>query len=110
MRVKSGTMTVWLLSPGVPVLGILLAAVFALTLRNLNQTQRGVGVIFVDIIGVTSHPAVEVIELLNRFFAVMVVEVDRQRGPVNKFEGDAALAVFGAPNDLDRPEDGALPV
>jgi adenylate cyclase len=27
---------------------------------------------------------------------------------VNKFEGDAALAVFGAPNRLDHPEDEAL--
>jgi adenylate cyclase len=39
---------------------------------------------------------------------VIVDEVDRRRGFVNKFEGDAALAVFGAPNRLDNPEDGAL--
>ena len=43
------------------------------------------------------RPAVEVVELLNRFFAVVVDEVDRHHGLVNKFEGDAALAVFGAP-------------
>jgi adenylate cyclase len=30
------------------------------------------------------------------------------RGLVNKFEGDAALAVFGAPVTLDHPEDEAL--
>jgi adenylate cyclase len=34
--------------------------------------------------------------------------VDRHHGFVNKFEGDAALAVFGAPNHLDHPEDEAL--
>jgi class 3 adenylate cyclase len=34
--------------------------------------------------------------------------VDRHHGLVNKFEGDAVLAVFGAPNHLDRPEDHAL--
>ncbi len=68
--------------------------------------------VFIDIIGstqlVTSRPAAEVVQLLNRFFAVIVEEVDRHRGLVNKFEGDAVLAVFGAPNHLDRPEDHAL--
>jgi adenylate cyclase len=57
---------------------------------------------------VTGHPAVEVVDLLNRFFAVIVEEVDRHHGLVNKFEGDAALAVFGAPVTLDHPEDEAL--
>jgi len=46
--------------------------------------------------------------LLNRFFAVIVDEVDRQHGLVNKFEGDAVLAIFGAPNNLEHPEDAAL--
>ena len=57
---------------------------------------------------VTGRPATEVVDLLNRFFAVIVEEVDRHRGFVNKFEGDAALAVFGAPIRLDNPEDDAL--
>ena len=39
---------------------------------------------------------------------MIVDEVDRHRGLVNKFEGDASLAIFGAPNHLDRPEDEAL--
>ena len=56
----------------------------------------------------TGRPAVEVVELLNRFFAVIVEEVDRHHGLVNKFEGDAALAVFGAPMSLEHPEDEAL--
>jgi class 3 adenylate cyclase len=79
---------------------------------KLGGEERHVAVIFVDIIGstqlVTGRPATEVVDLLNRFFAVIVEEVDRHRGLVNKFEGDAALAVFGAPNDLDRPEEQAL--
>jgi adenylate cyclase len=49
-----------------------------------------------------------VVDLLNRFFAVIGEEVHRHHGLVNKFEGDAALAVFGAPNHLDHPEDEAL--
>jgi adenylate cyclase len=57
---------------------------------------------------VTGRPATEVVDLLNRFFAVIVDEVDRHHGFVNKFEGDAALAVFGAPNHLEDPEGEAL--
>jgi adenylate cyclase len=79
---------------------------------KLGGEERHVAVIFVDIIGstelVTSRPATEVVELLNRFFAVIVEEVDRHHGFVNKFEGDAALAVFGAPNHLASPEEEAL--
>jgi adenylate cyclase len=79
---------------------------------KLGGEERHVAVIFVDIIGstqlVTGRPATEVVDLLNRFFAVIVDEVDRHCGFVNKFEGDAALAVFGAPNHLDNPEGEAL--
>src|SRR5271163_1658490 len=79
---------------------------------ELGGEERHVAVVFIDIIGstqlVTSRPAAEVVQLLNRFFAVIVEEVDRHHGLVNKFEGDAVLAVFGAPNHLDRPEDQAL--
>jgi adenylate cyclase len=79
---------------------------------KLGGEERHIAVIFVDIIGstqlVTGRPATDVVDLLNRFFAVIVEEVDRHHGFVNKFEGDAALAVFGAPNHLDNPEDEAL--
>ncbi len=79
---------------------------------RLGGEERPAAVIFVDIIGstqlVTSRPAVEVVELLNRFFAVVVDEVDRHHGLVNKFEGDAVLAVFGAPVSLHNAEDEAL--
>jgi adenylate cyclase len=88
------------------------AAAAELQRPKLGGEERHVAVIFVDIIGstqlVTGQPATEVVDLLNRFFAVIVEEVDRHHGFVNKFEGDAALAVFGAPNHLDDPEDGAL--
>jgi adenylate cyclase len=69
-------------------------------------------VLFVDIIGstqlATQRSPKEVVELLNRFFAVIVDEVDRHHGLLNKFEGDAALAIFGAPIELECPEDEAL--
>ena len=79
---------------------------------ELGGEERYAAVVFVDIIGstklVTSLPAAEVVELLNRFFAVIVEEVDRHHGMVNKFEGDAVLAVFGAPVSLEHPEDESL--
>ena len=79
---------------------------------TLGGEERHVAVVFVDVVGstklVSTRPPMEVVELLNRFFAVIVEEVDRHRGIVNKFEGDAALAVFGAPVSLNNPEDEAL--
>ncbi|MBI3217143.1 MAG: adenylate/guanylate cyclase domain-containing protein [Mycobacterium sp.] len=79
---------------------------------RLGGEERHAAVIFVDIIGstqlITGRPATEVVALLNRFFAVVVEEVDNHDGLVNKFEGDACLAVFGAPNDLENPESAAL--
>ncbi len=79
---------------------------------ELGGEERHVAVLFVDIMGstelVSSMPPIEVVEMLNRFFAVIVEEVDRHRGLLNKFEGDASLAVFGAPVRLERPEDEAL--
>lgn len=79
---------------------------------ELGGEERHAAVIFIDVIGstklVTSRPAVEVVELLNRFFAVIVDEVDKHHGFVNKFEGDAVLAVFGAPVSLDNADEQAL--
>ncbi|MFZ2178901.1 MAG: adenylate/guanylate cyclase domain-containing protein [Rhodococcus sp. (in: high G+C Gram-positive bacteria)] len=79
---------------------------------ELGGEERDVAVLFVDIIGsttlaVTRSPT-EVVELLNRFFDVVVEEVDRRGGFVNKFEGDAALAIFGAPLVLDNHAGAAL--
>ncbi|MBB4684010.1 adenylate/guanylate cyclase domain-containing protein [Amycolatopsis jiangsuensis] len=74
------------------------------TSTELGGTVRAVSVLFVDLIGSTalaaSRPPEEVVDLLNRFFAVVVDEVGRQHGLVNKFVGDAALAIFGAPVPL----------
>jgi adenylate cyclase len=79
---------------------------------KLGGEERHVAVVFIDIVGstqlVTSQPPAEVVRVLNRFFAIVVEEVDRHNGLVNKFEGDASLAIFGAPNHLDSPEDEAL--
>jgi class 3 adenylate cyclase len=50
----------------------------------------------------------EMVGLLNRFFEVVVEAVEDGGGLVNKFEGDAALCVFGAPADHADPAGAAL--
>jgi adenylate cyclase len=71
----------------------------------LGGERRRVGVLFVDLVGSTELadrcPPEEVVALLNRFFAIVVETVDARGGWVNKFEGDAALCVFGAPVEHD---------
>ncbi|KAB2339957.1 adenylate/guanylate cyclase domain-containing protein [Actinomadura rudentiformis] len=79
---------------------------------DLGGELREVAVIFVDIVGSTrlaaDRPPTEVVKLLNDFFAVVVEVIGRHGGWINKFEGDAALAIFGAPLDLDGAETRAL--
>lgn len=68
---------------------------------KLGGEVRHVGILFVDIIGSTgmasNRPPEEVVTVLNRFFDVVIEVVNAHGGWVNKFEGDAALAVWGAP-------------
>ncbi|MBW8483195.1 adenylate/guanylate cyclase domain-containing protein [Actinomadura parmotrematis] len=79
---------------------------------DLGGEQRRVAVLFVDVIGSTrlaaGRPPAEVVALLNAFFAVVVEVVGAHGGWINKFEGDAALAIFGAPLDLPGAEGRAL--
>lgn len=69
-------------------------------------------VIFVDLRGSTrlaaTRPPSEVVALLNAYFGVVVDVVSAHGGLINKFQGDAALAVFGAPQRLDDPYGQAL--
>lgn len=68
---------------------------------KLGGEVRRVGILFVDIIGSTgmahNRPPEEVVTVLNRFFDIVIEVVNEHGGWVNKFEGDAALAVWGAP-------------
>ncbi|CAN5407825.1 hypothetical protein BH10ACT3_BH10ACT3_23290 [soil metagenome] len=77
-----------------------------------SGTRRVVTVLFVDLRGYTrfseTNPPEDVVAMLNRFFRVVVAEVSREGGWVNKFEGDAALCLFGAPQDQDDHADRAL--
>jgi adenylate cyclase len=79
---------------------------------ELGGQERDVAVLFVDLVGSTQLAATqgpaEVVSLLNEFFRVVVDTVGRHGGFVNKFQGDAALAIFGAPIEHPDASGGAL--
>ncbi len=67
----------------------------------LGGEVREIAAVFVDVIGSTRLAArcspEELVQTLNAFFGIVVEVVEEHGGWVNKFEGDAALCVFGAP-------------
>jgi adenylate cyclase len=76
---------------------------------GLGGEQRDASAMFVDLIGSTTlaaeRPASEVVDTLNALFGAVVRAVAAEGGWVNKFEGDGALCVFGAP--ADQPDHAA---
>ena len=79
---------------------------------SLSGDVRDVAVLFVDLVGSTAiaaaRPPEEVAKILNDFFRIVVAAVHHRHGLINKFEGDAVLAVFGAPIEIDEPASAAL--
>lgn len=75
-------------------------------------TNTDVAVIFVDLTGSTAFAAQrdprETAVVLNVFFSVVAEIVKAHDGLINKFEGDAALVIFGAPTPLADPAGAAL--
>jgi adenylate cyclase len=91
----------------------------ALAARLLEQgddvftgERREVTVMFVDIRDFTrfaeANSAEDTVARLNALFDIVVPAVVDAGGHVNKFLGDGALAVFGAPNDLAGHADAAF--
>ncbi len=72
--------------------------------------RKQVTVLFADISGFTalseSLDPEQVTELVNRFFAVLNVPIEKYDGTIDKFMGDAVMVLFGAPraheNDSER--------
>jgi adenylate cyclase len=71
-------------------------------------------VVFIDICSFTSISENEtpdtVVKLLNKYFDVMVKEIIAQGGYVDKFIGDAVMAVFRGDYHLDKAIDACLAV
>jgi class 3 adenylate cyclase len=79
---------------------------------SLSGDVLEAAVLFIDLVGSThlaeSRPPQEVAEVLNDFFRIVVDAVDEHHGLINKFAGDAALAVFGVPLRTSEPASAAL--
>jgi adenylate cyclase len=67
----------------------------------LTGERRDVTVLFCDIRGFTSMSErltpEQVVSALNEFYALMFETIFKHDGTLNKFLGDAVMAVFGAP-------------
>ncbi len=79
---------------------------------ELGGEVREAAVLFVDVVGSTAlaaeTPPHEVVNRLNVFFGIVLDVIRGHGGWVNKFEGDAAVCVFGVPTPLDDPAGCAL--
>ncbi len=87
--------------------------------EDLLNKQVGVGgsnkevtVFFSDIRGFTSfsesRTPEEVVGMLNEYFAIMVRIIQQNHGIVDKFIGDAIMAVWGAPKTSNRDSKNAV--
>ena len=78
-----------------------------------NETVEA-SVVFMDICGFTAISEKEtpnfVVQLINKYFDMMVKEIIAQGGYIDKFLGDAVMAVFTGDYHLDRAIEASLAV
>lgn len=79
--------------------------------ENISEMKHVV-VLFSDIRSFSALsealPPTEIVAQLNEYFDEMVEAIISHGGVVDKFIGDAVMAVFGGVTELDRPGDAAL--
>ncbi|MEZ0391863.1 MAG: adenylate/guanylate cyclase domain-containing protein [Pseudobdellovibrionaceae bacterium] len=79
---------------------------------GVGGQNKEVTVFFSDIRGFTDfsdqHAPEEVVEMLNEYFEIMVRIINRNHGVVDKFIGDAIMAVWGAPQSSEKDTSHAL--
>ena len=72
---------------------------------KLGGENRDIAVLFVDIRGFTTMSEVlepeQVVEILNSYLALTTKSIFQNKGTLDKFVGDATMAVFNSPFDLD---------
>ena len=79
---------------------------------EFEATERDVSVMFTDIVAFTTRSEhmtpLEVSKLLNYFFTEMAEHIFEYDGTLDKFIGDAILAIFGAPLPQEDHADRAI--
>ncbi|RYG54644.1 adenylate/guanylate cyclase domain-containing protein, partial [bacterium] len=79
---------------------------------QLGGSNKEVTVFLSDIRGFTKfsegHTPEEVVGMLNEYFGIMVTIITANHGIVDKFVGDAIMAVWGAPNSSGDDQNFAL--
>lgn len=83
--------------------------------KAISENESIVGTVaFIDMCGFTSISEYEspdmVVTLLNTYFDVIVQEIIAHKGSVDKFIGDAVMAVFKGDYHLDRALESALSI
>ena len=71
---------------------------------QLGGVVKEISVLFVDIRGFTAfseaNPPERVVHMINRFLDLTCNAIQINNGTIDKFLGDAAMALFNAPNDV----------
>jgi adenylate cyclase len=79
---------------------------------ELGGEEKYVTVLFSDLRGFTSLseslPPKELLSLLNRYLSVMSQCVEREGGVIDKYIGDAIMAIYGAPLANENHADAAV--
>jgi class 3 adenylate cyclase len=77
-----------------------------------TEERKLATVLFADLVGSTAMAGSQDPEatraLLDRFYSAMAEEIERAGGTIEKFAGDAVMAVFGAPSALEDHAERAL--
>jgi len=71
---------------------------------QLGGVVKEITALFVDIRGFTafseSNPPEKVVEMINRYLALTSTAIQHNNGTIDKYMGDATMALFNAPNDV----------
>lgn len=88
------------------------AAIAAAGVAGRHSESRRVTILLSDLRGFTAiaerHSAIAMVEALNRYLEKMSEIILRHGGSIDKFMGDAIMALFGAPAALENDVEAAL--
>src|SRR6058998_325666 len=93
-------------------------AALAATAPAAREERKVVTILFTDLVGSTAQAEAldpeDVRQILSPYYALLRTEIERFGGTVEKFIGDAVMAVFGAPvaheDDAERAVRAALAI